>query len=212
MSASKTTGHRCDQGFSLIEMLVALSLLALITAFMPAAIKASSRAISSAALLRQNLTGMVTDLRFVEQRLAEAMPIYQSRSGNRALIAFTGTRDSVSFVAPVASGPHGGGLYRITLSVEPRGIRAEPALVLRTLPFPTGIEAPILEERTLRSALSGAAFRYLSTAAGAGDAIWQPTWTGQDRLPALVELSLTEPGASVPRLYRFATRLAHGRP
>lgn len=187
-----------EAGFTLIELLVALSLLALLLVAIPSTIRLASRAaLTSAALIEGSQTGL--SMSFIEDRLAEAMPLLEADDEGTLRIAFTGAPDRLSFVAPLANGPSGGGLYLLDLSVA----ASEQNIALKLRVANAGRKTPSAEsspreERILLNGLASASFRYFGVPQGKQRPEWSPNWTRIDRLPNFVELILTPTGDEAP--------------
>ena len=193
--------HSCpsverDGGFSLIEMIVSLTLLALILSAMPNGLRLAGRAWNEALELDQSAADAAT-MSMIEQKLGGAMSIFQ-RAGGAMHIAFTGSENSLTFVAPAEHGPNGGGLYRFQLAVEDVSGQGR-VLLLRCKPlqiFSSEPDNPAwTDERILVSGLSEASIRYLasSTTGTPSDVAsqWSTQWTNTATLPALVEIKVT---------------------
>lgn len=191
-SQSSPHAARNDGGFTLIELLVALVLLAMLVALFPSVMRLTSRAWSTAAELEQG-TGLETASMFIEQRLTEAMPLFDRDSDGSSRIAFTGEERLIRFVAPLASGPQGAGLYRLELrSAVDEEARGE-ALILRLFSyapvFVEGTETSPLEQRSVARGLAGIQFRYFGAPSRGAAAVWSTSWVRRDRLPDIVELA-----------------------
>ena len=190
-----------DAGYTLIELLVSLVLLALVMVIIPSTLRLAARAsATSAALIEGSDSGLA--LAFIEQGLAEAMPLLERDADGQLAIAFTGDAQSVRFVAPLANGPAGGGVYRVRLHVDTGSDDTRPALVLRLFRLESGNVGDDgvtpLEERRLVEGLASAEFRYFGVPSGKQSAEWSPAWSRKDRLPDLVEVLLTPAGANSP--------------
>ncbi len=178
---------RGEAGFSLIELLVALSLFALVMALLPGAFHTGRRGWETAgALDRRASDDAAVD--FVRQRLAEAAPLYESDASGRKRQVFLGLPDAVMFVAPAASGPDGGGLYRYTLTLRLAEAQTETALILTITPFGRTAAAAVRERRLL-SAPGVLSLRYFGTIEDGQPPGWTGMWPRDDRLPQLVELN-----------------------
>ncbi len=209
--------HRRDAGFTLLELLVGLTVLAMLVALIPGALRIANRAwTTSQALVSE--TESASALLFVEQHLAGAMPLIETSEEGANSIAFEGGAQSLRFVATLENGPLGGGLYKMELAA-PSGVAPSDAalkssqLVLRLFAFSRvrsseQTAAPI-EDRTLLSGLESARFRYFGAQALRRDPEWSETWTSPDRLPDLVELTIVPRGApsAAPQTIRVELRL-----
>ena len=191
--------HRRDAGFTLIELLVSLAVLALAMVIIPSTLRLAARASATSVELIEG-SDSSTAASFIERSLSEAMPVLQRDGEGKLTIAFSGEAQSVQFVAPLANGPAGGGIYRIGLFVEPDGAERGTVIVLRLYSHERNRSGPDaekpLEERRLGRAAGE--LRYFGVPAGKTVAEWSSTWTRTDRLPDLVEVFLAPPGVDVP--------------
>src|SRR5262245_39498374 len=106
-----------EAGFSLMEMLVSLVILALILAFLPGAFRLARQIWTVTAVLDRDAVRDL-GLDFLEARLAEAMPLFEPAKSGLVNVLFAGRKDGVSFVAPSRNGPAGGGLYRYSIELR----------------------------------------------------------------------------------------------
>ncbi len=204
--------HRREAGFTLLELLVGLTVLAMLVALIPGALRIANRAwTTSQALVSE--TESASALLFVEQHLAGAMPLIETSEEGANSIAFEGGAQSLRFVATLENGPLGGGLYKMELAAPSGAALESSQLVLRLFAFSRvrsseQTAAPI-EDRTLLSGLESARFRYFGAQALRRDPEWSETWTSPDRLPDLVELTIVPRGApsAAPQTIRVELRL-----
>ncbi len=191
--------HRRDAGFTLIELLVSLAVLALAMVIIPSTLRLAARASATSVELIEG-SDSSTAASFIERSLSEAMPVLQRDGEGKLTIAFSGEAQRVQFVAPLANGPAGGGIYRIGLFVEPDGAERGTVIMLRLYSHERNRSGPDaekpLEERRLGRAAGE--LRYFGVPAGKTVAEWSSSWTRTDRLPDLVEVQLTPAGADVP--------------
>lgn len=196
-SASGMTGmcvdnERGEAGFSLIEMLVAISILALVLAMLPGTFSLAHRTWDATAVLDQRAR-QDGGRSFLQARLAEAMPVFEPVGAGAVRLVFTGAGETLTFVAPSANGPQGAGLYRFTLEARPQG--SANALVVTVAPFVVkrarDDATPPAEAHALYEGLTSASFRYY----GRKDLrtpkpSWQTAWSRRDALPDAVELTV----------------------
>jgi general secretion pathway protein J len=180
-----------DDGYTLIELLISLTILALLLAMVPSTLRLGKRAWETPGGLDE--APAAAALSFAGQQLKSALPVYQLNDNGLPQMVFEGTPQRVSFIAELQSGPFGGGLYRVDVG-QPRsaGGISSGAAVRLTLYRPEKKIAPVnTEERDLSSTYSEVNFRYFGSPAPGAAAQWQSTWPRADRLPDLIDLVAT---------------------
>ena len=180
-------------GFTLLELLVAMTLLGLI-----GAMAAGGFRFGLAAWERGGETGIAATeasqaLKAVRRLFDGARPIpLRAQEDQEPAILFTGTPDRVIFAAPLpaAVAPPGDFLVELRLVDDRLMLRATPLAHAPPILGPESLSAVLVE------GLSGARFRYFGTVPveNAEDEIspmrWQPVWAGRTVLPMLVALDL----------------------
>jgi general secretion pathway protein J len=177
-----------DAGFSLVELLISLTILALLLAMMPSTLRLGKRAWETTGALEE--TPAAAALSFAAQSLKSALPVFQRDSSGLPHIAFDGTEQTISFVADLASGPSGGGLYRIDAGA-PIASTDGPAVRLSLYGPDTTAQATGIEVRDLADSYSELRFRYFGSPAPGAPNQWQSSWHRSDRLPDLVDVVAT---------------------
>jgi general secretion pathway protein J len=191
-----------QSGFTLLELLVSLMVLAMIMAFIPGTLRIGQRVWEKDAAIERR-AALSTFRRQVEQRLAEAIPLHLRDPASGLRIAFTGGPDRLAFIASADAGPAGAGVYRFDLRRAEGGGR-QPLILTQTLyraasPGPQADNAmPALEYRS-DARLIGLALRYFGSPANGETPRWQTQWPRADALPDLVEISLAVDGRAADR-------------
>lgn len=181
-----------ESGFSLLELVIALALLALLMALLPPAVRMAKRASAFATQLSAT-SGTATSMVAVERLLREAMPQIERDDNGALKIAFDGTATSLSFVAPVSDGPFGGCLCRFVLATFQSDDGKSRDIMLTSEPWAASGSAQATanaQKRTLTIATGDVAFRYFGISPGETSAQWHDAWLRKDRLPDLVEVAL----------------------
>ena len=124
---------RPDAGFTLIEVLVSLALLALLLALLAGGLRYARSTWDATARLDELAAADMVET-FLRARLAEAMPLYEQRKAGMVRALFSGAGDSMSFVAPAPNGPAGTGLYRYTLEAAAGAGAGQRTLVVGLAP------------------------------------------------------------------------------
>lgn len=184
-----------EAGFSLIELLVSLALLAILTAMIPSTLQLARREARMATELDKR-AGVEAALTFVEQRLTETSVIYERGEDGRLRIIFNGAADALTFISPMMARTLDGGLARFELKIGSDG-EGRNGLVLVWSPWrpapasgdPT--PAPQPQSRLLVADAKTLALRYFGSASSGEAPDWSETWQRPDLIPAVVEIALT---------------------
>jgi general secretion pathway protein J len=190
--------HGSENGFSLLEVLISLTLFSMVLLLLPGAFRTGKRGWETSARIEQSAaTKAAGD--FLRHRLAEAVPLYDRDESGRVRLAFYGGPQDLSFVAAAPSGPSGGGLYRFKLVTAPGRQTGSSALVLRLSAYrPQSFEGEqALPEHILVPMISSLGFKYFGEQIPGEAATWADKWERSDRLPSLVEI---EAGSNGRRL------------
>jgi general secretion pathway protein J len=181
-----------EAGFTLVEMLVSLMLLTLIMSFIPGTLRIGQRVWETDDRFERR-AGLAAFRRYVEQRLAEAIPI-QQREESGLRMEFTGEPDHLAFVAPAAAGPAGGGVYRFDLRRDGGPGAVQPLVlsqsVYRAAPRPSADASTMSMAHRSTFRVADLSFRYFGVAQADEAPRWLPQWPRRDSLPDLVEISV----------------------
>lgn len=181
-----------DGGFSLLECIVALALLALVMALLPSAIGIANRAFAFATQLVTRQESALS-MRAIERLLAEAMPQIERDDSGALRVAFDGRHKSLAFVAPLIDAPHGAGISLLTVESRPNPNTGRREVLLLSSPWAVSESARVAaraaaDQRTI--AFGEVSFRYFGMAANGREPQWHEAWPRKDRLPDLVEIAL----------------------
>ncbi len=172
---------RDDSGFTLVELLVSLALLALMMVYAVNAfyyLGTMNRASARAAAQME----VEAVARHMREAIADMRPAFVTDENGAALLKFRGTHDSLEFVSASNGERETGGLYLVRYFRDDDGALAVERRLFRE-------NAVLAAEKTvLLRGVSEIAFRYLpqpgvDQAAGAVE-----EWRRTDILPAAVEL------------------------
>ena len=196
-------------GFTLLELLVAIAILALLTTLLAGALNLGAREIAQRTGRTSQSDALAAAYRMFRHELAGARPIVPvNMTGNK--IVFDGRRDGVEFIAPAPRAVGSGGMQVVLIDFIGGKLQA------RWQPFDGVIPVIGREAMTavLIDGLRQVRFRYFGTLAPSLDPAWHNSWRGQAGLPAVVQLELTfADGRVVPPLLatpRLQSPLAGG--
>ncbi|MEO0820412.1 MAG: prepilin-type N-terminal cleavage/methylation domain-containing protein [Pseudomonadota bacterium] len=185
---------RRDGGFSLLELMVAMTLLGLVGVMAADGLRFGRAAWERAESLGETTVETRAVQRYLARQIAASRPI-RVRDGSRTPpVLFEGRAGSLAFAAPIRAHLAPRGDHLIGLSLEQGG------LVLRWVRL--GDRRPSLSaagpgERLVEE-VAGFGLRYYGPAADGGPAAWQRAWIGRETLPELVELAIAFEGGREP--------------
>ncbi len=194
MQATRLTppAARRAAGFTLVEVLVALVILAMLMAALYAAFRFSARALEAARARGTMIEEMAAGISFLRERLSQAQNVLLTTGPQSQEASFAGDAGALAFVAPMPADISLGGLYYFRLFFDPaaQATRLELALYRSREVFRLEEAA----DRRSRVIFPGyrAVFRYYGRDEPAPDAParWQDAWPARGWLPQLVEIRL----------------------
>ncbi len=179
-----------QRGFTLVEVLLAIALVALIMAMAYGGFQASVRSTASGEALIEKTNRLRVTHQFIRRQLslALALTIEEDRDGEH--IRFEGGRDFVRFVAPLPGYLSYGGPYVQELRLE-RGSRGGELVFYYALL--NGYEPGDLDQSegiVLIDGLGRGEFSFLDTDEDGEDTFWDSLWDEPGVVPLAVSLSI----------------------
>jgi len=183
------------RGFSLIELLIAVTLLGMVTLLGYSGLRLGMNYWRTAQTIAEQQQQTRVIRHYIERQLAAATRRQedQRQPGEAQL---RGTPDKVSFIAPLAAEQHRGGLYRIELLSRSRPDRpAEQQLVLGFRPLQQSVTGRAIEMdyEPLLAGVKGVELSYFGSQTSGAPPSWQGSWRHPDRLPLQVRLRYRDP-------------------
>jgi general secretion pathway protein J len=177
-----------EAGFTLLELLIALTLLAVIASLLAAAIGSARQALH--VVDRRVAHATVPAVQSVLRRLlAEARPGPDAAGRTGPDRAFTGEADRLGFVSSFVPQGQYGGLWRYEITLD---AGAAAALVLTQQLVRPGASATGAPLRTVVITGVGALhLRYFGAEDKESAPQWQDSWHDPHRLPRLVAMDVT---------------------
>ena len=121
-----------QQGFTLLELLIALTLLGLILVLLFGGLRLGVRSWDVSQKQIDKLNSLRALESFLRREMSSAFP-YNWKSGPTRRLAFLGERDRLDFVAQLPSRIGGGGLYVISIVLDQQG--KQKRIVWKYLPI-----------------------------------------------------------------------------
>lgn len=178
---------RITLGFTLLETLVALALLAILTVFLSQGLRATSRQFRDWTMTVPDELADATVHDVLRDLLDNAYPAVMGGNGPR-FVTFDGAADSLTLTTLMPPGVLPGGHYRVRIALQEGNLtlRWAPERNERT-PFP----ASSAGSRTILDHVQAVRFAYFGNNRRGERARWVGAWTQQVRLPQLVRLDVT---------------------
>ena len=193
---------RAQRGFTLIEMLVALSISALLVSLVYGAVRIGQRSATAMNTQTENTEIMRIGWQFLHDAVTRARPVSALDTPDDHT-GFKGTPDGLRFVADMPAYVGLGGLTRIRLTTE-RTHSGRQLLLTRqrfdrlssTTAAPDEIESAVLVDELDRLRIA-----YFGKSTPDASPAWHSDWTDPEHLPNLVSISVTPGhGRSWPEL------------
>ncbi|MFA5949768.1 MAG: prepilin-type N-terminal cleavage/methylation domain-containing protein [Hyphomicrobium sp.] len=183
-----------DGGFTLIEMLVSLALLALITATLAQMVFSARRALSYVDRASSQAPVYAAQS-YVRSALEQAAPVEPQAVGDQSRLGFSGDADRVTFTTSHAPLGVYQGLYRVGLGAEPNDRGGYDLVAELELYRPTAAQAETAPRRTakLLSGVASVTFSYFQPNVQEGESHWRADWSQSGSLPSLVSLDVRFP-------------------
>ncbi|HJP99875.1 MAG TPA: prepilin-type N-terminal cleavage/methylation domain-containing protein [Rhodanobacteraceae bacterium] len=183
-------GSRLSRGFTLLEILLALALMALAMLGVWGALAGATRVTRSADALMARSENVRTVQQFLRRHVAAAgMMPWTDGSGTR-LRVFEGHANSMEYVAPLPMQSGHAGLYLQTLSLE-KDDSGGMTLWLDYRPYAGNLRVDAEPVRhVLLTDVADGRFQYLAAATFNKPAGWRDDWTALNGLPLAVRIHL----------------------
>ena len=183
------------RGFTLVEVLLAITLLAMVMAVAYGGLRSVTRSTDRVEELNQKATHVRATQRLLHQQLARMLPlVYSEEDGER--IIFAGEREFIRYVAPMPGYLGKGGPQVQELAIE--GGRDGERLVFRHAPL-VGYAPEIMREREpvvlIENVVEGG-FSFVGFDDRGKLTDWMDTWEQPDQMPIMVSLQLDLPASA----------------
>lgn len=185
------TATRKISGFTLLELLIAMTLLGFILALLFGGLRLGSRSWDAGDARAEKTTHLTLVQEFLRRELSQVTPYFWKKVANPDL-AFVGESNSLMMVGPVAVHLGPGGLFLLGLSLD------DDKLVMRqAAPDSDSTDFSALDESekiVLADHVEGLDFAYYGAETKDAEPQWTDNWKSQDtpqRLPYLIRVRVT---------------------
>jgi general secretion pathway protein J len=184
---------RRQSGFSLLEMLVAVTLLSVLAALVYGVLRLGMRTweAGSERIAASDLTRI--GWQFVHGTLGSAGSP-PSRLPDDPGVHFIGSADSLEFVSELPAWLAGGGFHVLHLSLVDGSGSQDGRLEIEAIPW-MAYDDPELDpaevpRAVLAEDVEGLTFAYFGVGEQGGEATWLDNWSGRESLPQLVRMQV----------------------
>jgi general secretion pathway protein J len=185
--------YQCaSQGFTLVEVLIALTLLGIMMTLLMSTFRAGAKSWDAGEKIASVTENQFVVHNFLRSYLENARPVVDDFSDeDESEFSFQGNGDSVVFVAGLPANQDRGGLWRFALGLEKNG-RSNDLVVLVEPFFPELDEdAELSETLTLLSNVKTFKLSYFGKGEVTDqDEDWNDDWEEKTELPSLVKIEL----------------------
>ncbi len=189
LSRRRATQH----GFTLLETIVALTLLGLMLAVLSGSIRFAGQSRDAAASRIDSIDNMRIAQDFLRQTIAQAHPKRWLKAVGRPFV-FRGERDELAMAAPLTARVGVGGLFLLKLSlVDAEKGKGKNLVLARAFPEPDAQEMPdfsAAETTVLADNIAELEFAYLGRDDDASDPVWRDDWKEGARMPEAVRVRI----------------------
>jgi len=194
------TNSKGDSGFTLMEVLVALTLLALLMTVMLGGLRLGTRVWETTNARIDRGDEVVVLRNFLRQRLEEALPVSAAGSNRSNQPLFLGEPERLRLTSSMPASL-GEGLFQLELALSPKPDNDRAGrLILDWQPWPDATLSDV-GERMILDDVAGIAFAYYTNGSRREEGRWLRTWQDRDLLPDLIRVDLLFPPDD-PRIWQ----------
>jgi general secretion pathway protein J len=183
---------RIQQGFTLIEVLIAMTLLSVMVVLLFASLKICSQSWEQGEKKISEVNEAAVVYHFFQQHLASAKPVWNDFSGDdgNKTFAFNGGQQTLQFVTAFPASVGRKGLQQFSLFLKKQD--GEPVIKVALAPFLPLAEGEEWhqEEVDLVKHVKRFKLSYFGSETGTDENSWQSEWLEKENQPRLVKISI----------------------
>jgi general secretion pathway protein J len=193
MRLRHVTTRKREAGFTLLELLVSMTVLGLLGVMMVGGLHFGARVWERTESAAQDQNRVAAVQALVRRQVAQMQPQQVRGADRRPRVAFEGTAERLVFVAPLPQFLGQGGYHLIAVEAETEG--SSRNLVMRWQPFDRERPGLTLDggarKEVLATGLRSLAFKYFGHDRRGTPSGWLATWNDVNQLPQLVDVAVT---------------------
>lgn len=181
-------------GFTLVELTIALVLMAGIAALLYGSLSLAARSWDGGEAVAQQVSDMRATQTYLRAQLSEEYPQRLRKAAELPLL-FAGERDEIRYAAALPARVAEGGVYYFRVAVVRSGEKSQ-LVQQRRIPDPAALQEPEFgdaDRSVLADGIAELRIAYFGRDAGATDAdepTWRDRWDDKQRLPLLVRIDV----------------------
>lgn len=182
--------YRPHQGFTLIEVLIAMTLLSIMVVLLFGSLKICAESWEKGEKKITEVNDVAAVINFFQRHLAVAKPLWNDFNKEEKVFSFQGNNQSLQFVSsfPASAGRAGLQLFSVELLNENR----EKSIKVTLIPFYPVAEGQewLKEDAILIKRVKDFSLAYFGSDDEQTDPRWLNEWLQKDRQPALVKIKI----------------------
>lgn len=179
------------RGFTLLEVLVALTLMGLVATLLAGSLRFGSRVWEIGRIRAEASTDVLAARSALRRTLGELILYPPDEEGESEHVTLRGERDRVRFLAPRVTASLLGAVYAYDVHVR-QGEDGKDLVLeyLRYTPEKRGNAGPEEDEVTLISDIANVEFAFFGVVRDGQDAAWHDSWEDEETVPRMIRVSV----------------------
>lgn len=187
---NRTCPDRCEAGFTLVELLISMTLLALISVGLYESLRLGLHAWERGSSLAKDTDDIRTVQSTLRRAIADAYPYWIVQNATHANVDFEGRPDRIRLLAPAPRSLGHAGFARYEISALPEN--GNYSLEISAAHELAAESARPLREKLINH-LTSIEFTYFGSGPDDDEAKWHGSWTNRRTLPRLVRVRASFP-------------------
>lgn len=180
-----------SRGFTLLELLIALSLLVLMALYLSAGIGTGRRVWETRANIEDH-EALMAVREFLRQRIEEIWPAHKPLASDEIRLVFRGSEDRLEFVSPLETGANWSGLYHFAIEADGDG-QVRYLQISGDLFHPQEQSTTARFHRPLLTAVEDVHFAYFGSPDSESPPVWSTAWPPAQGMPYLIRIKVDFP-------------------